>query len=105
MIPESAPDIHFYANPSGQLIPAIAGGFPPIASNQMFYLGAMINRHLYPLFDRNRQWILVRKDNHENVPMTLNLYQEYGHLFRYGQQQIRNHNARNRGNNVPQIHH
>lgn len=87
------PNIGFYEIPGGAIIPLISGVDPRIAYDHYYALGVIFNGHLYPMYDRRRQWILVRLDNAQNVPMTGALYNRYGHLFYHPQQHPHNNNV------------
>ena len=109
--PANMPDISYYANPEGQLVPIISGSLPQPVYNDEFIFGVNIHGRLYPLFDNRRRWILVEYHAGEDVIVSPELYHTYGH--RYAADiisQLENHNdvefvmpirSRNRSPNLP----
>ena len=105
------PDISYYANPEGQLVPIISGSMPQPLYNDVFIFGVDINDRLYPLFDNRRRWILVDHRNGQVIPVTTELYHTYGHRYPADIiSQLENHNdvefvmpirSRNRSPNLP----
>ena len=74
-------------------MPLIAGNIPPVVSNPLFVLGVEWNHTIYPIFDRDQHWILVRLDVIVNVRITPELYAQYGYLYQHARQVIRNNRA------------
>ena len=92
-MPENEPEVPFYANREGVLVPLIAGSFPNPVTSGRYVLGARIDGHLLPLFDRHRRWVLVSLNNGQVVIVSPQLYHAYGRRYPASIiSQLENHN-------------
>ena len=98
--PDNTPDIHFYANRNGQIVPLIAGSVPRIVSDGRFMIGVVFDGFLFPIFNRERQWIIVRIADLRNIILTPELYRQYSHLFLHAQEKMHSFYSRNHEANV-----
>ena len=80
-MPENEPEVPFYANREGVLVPLIAGSFPNPATSTRYLLGVRVDGHLLPLFDRHRRWVLVSLNNGQVVIVSPQLYHDYAHRY------------------------
>ena len=91
--PANVPDIRYYANQHGELVPIIAGSMPLPIYNHIYLFGVNIDGRLHPIFDNRRRWILVNYHTGQTVIVTRAFYHTYGH--RYPAEiisQLENHN-------------
>ena len=80
-IPSNEPEIPFYANREGVLIPLIAGNIPDLETTPTYLLGLRLNGQLLPLFDRHRRWVFMLLQNFQVVIVSPQLYHAYGHRY------------------------
>ena len=79
--PDNEPQIPFYANREGALVPLIAGNLQNPVTNNRYLLGLRVNDHVLPLFDRYRRWVFMLLQNFEVVIVSPQLYHAYAHRY------------------------
>ena len=79
--PDEEPEIPFYANQEGVLVPLIAGILPNPLTTRRYLLGIRVNGHVLPLFDRYRRWVFMSLQNFEVVIVSPQLYHAFGHIY------------------------
>ena len=78
---ERIPDVRYYANREGEITPIIAGSFPPVVVDHLFYLGVLIDGRAHPIFDVHGRWIFVQLLTGQIVIVTPELYHFYGYIY------------------------
>ena len=79
---DAVPDIHFYQDLNGDLIPLMAGRFN-FRREGHFLVGIEVNGNIRPLFDRLQKMIMVDIETHHNVPMSIDIAQRFGFVIPY----------------------
>ena len=80
-MPEDLPDITYFANQDGELLPLIAGNNMGVVVDFPFLLGVKFHGNLHPIFDHGRRWIMVNLRGSQIIPVTVNLYRTYSRFF------------------------
>ena len=79
--PANLPDICYYANRQGELIPIITGGIPQEIFDHNYLYGVNIDGRLHPIFDSRRRWILVNLRTYQAVNVSRAFYYNNGHRY------------------------
>ena len=79
--PVNLPDISYYANRQGELIPIIAGSTPQGMYNHIYLFGVNVDGHLHPIFDNRRRWILVNRRTGQTIIVSRAFYYTYRHKY------------------------
>ena len=74
------PHVITYSNQFGERVRA-RDMILPLASNQTFIFGVIINGGVYPFYNRAGQQVLVYTHNGRNVLMSQELWERYGHIY------------------------
>ena len=80
-MPDDEPEIPFYANQEGVLVPLISGSLPDPVATRRYLIGVRVNGRVLPLFDRYRRWILVTINNGQVVVVSPRVYHAYAHRY------------------------
>ena len=75
------PDVSYFGDETGHLIPLIAGSFHIVGVRDNLLLGIYINDSLHPIYDSTRHQILINVANNQIVRMTPQLHLMYAHYF------------------------
>ena len=75
------PHVYFYTNKYG-IRTRVSIGMPNVlASVGDFIIGVVIDGGIYPVWNRNREWVLVRLRSGLHVRMTPSLLQQYRQFY------------------------
>ena len=90
MVRGSLTNVTYYGDEYGELLPLIAGSFHIVAADNQFIIGLYINESVYPLYNRDRQQVVVTIIGDHTIVMTEELHEDYDHYF----VRIRSHTPR-----------
>ena len=95
LISRALSNISFYRDTQGRLIPLIAGSFHYVAANEEFVIGISMDDSILAIYDSQRRQVLVRRDDLQNVVMTIELHEEYDEYFGHLRSNSPPHSSRN----------